>query len=271
MNCAACDPLVTPYVDGQLTAADREAVEAHLCHCPPCQFRADAERAVRALILARKVGLCGCHAPAGLYERCKAFGETDRASAQADVTSVAAGIGSTMRAAMKPRASILGRFVPVALAASLTLIVSGAVVYRLTESSSRVMAAELAADHVKCFTLGGVLHSATSPAAIESAMLSGFGWNVQLPRNADAQGLELVGARPCLYGEGRVAHIMYRYHGEPVSVFMLPKSTRNPETVDVLGHCATIWCANDRTFVLITREPRDQVRRLASFVQASLH
>jgi hypothetical protein len=86
-----------------------------------------------------------------------------------------------------------------------------------------------------------------------------------------AAGLHLVGSRPCLYGEGRIAHIMYRHEGRPVSLFMLPNSSRSRELVEVLGHQAAIWCVGNRTFVLVAREPRREVERLASFVQASLH
>ena len=39
----------------------------------------------------------------------------------------------------------------------------------------------------------------------------------------------------------------------------------------MLGHEAAIWCVGDRTFVLVAREPRADVERMASFVQASLH
>ena len=51
---------------------------------------------------------------------------------------------------------------------------------------------------------------------------------------------------------------------------MLPKTARTDELVEVLGHEAEIWCAGDRTFVLVAREPRADVERMASFVQASL-
>jgi len=40
--------------------------------------------------------------------------------------------------------------------------------------------------------------------------------------------------------------------------------------VEVLGHEAAIWCVGNRTFVLVAREPRRDVERMASFVQASL-
>ena len=161
---------------------------------------------------------------------------------------------------------------PLALAASLAILVGGAFLYQLTESSSRVMAAELTADHLKCLALNGVLHTNDTAAAVESSMLSGFGWRMQLLSDrASGGGLDLVGARPCLYGEGKIAHIMYRHEGRPVSLFMLPKSSRPAELVEVLGHQAKIWCVGNRTFVLVASEPRANVERMAQFVQASLH
>ena len=166
---------------------------------------------------------------------------------------------------------LLHAIVPLALAASLVVIVGGAFVYQMTERSSMVLAAELTADHVKCFALNALLGTHQTPTAVESAMLRGFGWNVHLPQNAAQMGLELVGARPCLYGEGTIAHVMYRHDGRPVSLFMLPKSVRAEQIVEVLGHEAKIWCAGNRTLVLIAREPRHDVERLAEYVQASLH
>jgi hypothetical protein len=64
---------------------------------------------------------------------------------------------------------------------------------------------------------------------------------------------------------------MYRHEGRPVSLFMLPNTERTAGLVEVLGHEAAIWCANNRTFVLVSREPKADVQRLASFVQSSLH
>ena len=47
---------------------------------------------------------------------------------------------------------------------------------------------------------------------------STFGWEMRVPESKDA-GLELVGARPCFYAKGKAAHLMYRHHGQPLSVF----------------------------------------------------
>ena len=160
---------------------------------------------------------------------------------------------------------------PLALAASLVLVVATAFVYQATARSTQLLAAELTADHLKCFrvinNLMGTHHEAQ---AVESSMASGFNWQMHLPEHAEQIGLELVGARPCLYGEGIVAHIMYRHNGHPVSIFMLPRSARAEELVEVLGHQAAIWSVGNRTFVLVAREPRADVERMTSFVHGAL-
>jgi hypothetical protein len=162
------------------------------------------------------------------------------------------------------------RIAPLALAATLVLVVGGAFLYRMTQTSTRVMAAQLTADHMKCFMLNQLFTTSNSPAVVESSLASGFGWRARLPERPQDAGLELVGSRPCLYGEGKVAHIMYRHNGRPVSVFMLPGKQRPDELVEVMGHEAAIWSEDGRTFVLVARESREDVERIRSFVHAAL-
>jgi len=277
LNCEAIDPLVTPYVDGLLPAGDCVAVDEHLRACPPCHSRVAAERAVHELIAARKIALTARCAPESLYRRCATVARgANAASAASESRSIPQqGFGGGAAAAsarpqLRPSIPLRSRLAPFAAAASLVLIVGSAFVYQLTQSSSRVMAAELAADHIKCFALNGALHTHDDAPTVESSMLSGFGWQMHLPAQAAQVGLELVGSRPCLYGEGKIAHIMYRHNGEPVSLFMLPRTARAQEFVQVMGHHAAIWCANNRTFVLLAHEPKAEVERIATAVQASL-
>jgi anti-sigma factor RsiW len=263
-NCHSIDPLVTPFVDGELADADRRDVEAHLRVCAPCHSRVNAERAVHDLVCGRRPALNASRAPATLHSACV---EIARRRLGADQAESSAAVPSRVFAA----AAWQTRLAPYALAASLVLVVGGAFVYQATDRSARVMAAELTADHLKCLALNSMLGTHDGAGAVESSMMSGFDWRMHLPADPSRAGLELVGSRPCMYGEGKVAHIMYRHKGRPVSLFMLPKSARTQELVEVLGHEAAIWCAGNRTFVLIAREPRQDVERLASFVQASLH
>ena len=255
MPCDRIDLLVTPFVDGDLPDADRRAVEEHLRVCPPCHSRIAAERQVHDLIRTRVPALTQTAAPDALHARCWLLARHAPHSAD----------GAAASAAPLPR-----RLASYALAASLVLVVGGAFVYQATDQSARVMAAELTADHVKCFAINGMFGTHQGAAAVESSMAGSFGWSMHLPDDPARVGLELVGSRQCLYGEGEIAHIMYRHQGHPVSLFMLPKAARTEELVEVLGHEAKIWCVGDRTFVLVAREPRSEVERMASFVQAGM-
>jgi anti-sigma factor RsiW len=247
-DCSAIDSLVTPYIDGELADADRQAIADHLRVCAPCHSRVEAERAVHALLRGRKAALTGYCASERLHAQC-----------------------AKLAAAERPAAPRVGRrLAPLALAASLTLIVGGAFVYRATEASTTIMAAELAADHMKCFMLNAVADPNATPAEVERSLRTKFGWDAHLPAEPHRAGLELVGERTCLYGEGRVAHIMYKRAGRPVSLFMLPDDVREDEVVKVMGHQAAVWSVGNRTFVLLAREPRADVERMASFVHASL-
>ena len=250
-DCKTLDRFVTPYVDGELGRRR-----------PRCRRR--ASRPVSAVPLARRRradrpradprAAAGAHAdaaPAALRARCAAARQARLATGR-------------WRRADSARPSWRARVTPFALAATLVLIVGGAFVYELTDRSARVMAAELTADHIKCFGVNRVLGTHDAAAVVESSIASSFGLRLGLPERPDREGLELVGERPCLYGEGRVAHIMYRHNGHPVSVFMLPKTTRPDEIVEVMGHEAAIWSAGGRTFVLIAREPRGEVERMAT-------
>jgi anti-sigma factor RsiW len=259
------DPLVTPYVDGELQEADRQALEQHLQACPPCHRRVRAERAMHDLLQAHKPSLRHDAAPPVLRASCAnlaakaARAATDSGRRPAGRTPFWSGRVASAR-----------RLEPLAMAALLVLLVGGAFLYRFTDSSPRLMAAELAADHVKCFAMNTVLRTHHSPEAVEAEMASWFGWNMDLPSQPERAGLELVGSRPCLYGDGKVAHIMYRHNGHPVSLFMLPRTTKSDQLIDVLGHEAAIWSVGDRTFVLVAREARAEVERLASFVHRTL-
>jgi anti-sigma factor RsiW len=251
-NCSSIDPLVTPYIDGELGSAERQTIEGHLGACPSCWSRVHAERAVRDLLQHRKPLLHHDSAPGELRARCAALGGRVPAA-------VTPALGLRWRA----------RLAPLALAAVLVLLVGGAFLVRITVTSPRVMAAELTADHVKCFAMNAVLRAQQSPASVESSMAAGFNWNVHLP-DVSQEGLELVGSRPCLYGGGKVAHLMYKHNGQPVSLFMLPDTAKAEQLVEVFGHEAAIWSVGNRTFVLIAREARSEVQRMAAFVHAAM-
>lgn len=248
-DCQSIDLLVTPFIDGELPAQDRERVERHLRVCAPCHSRVDAERTVRTLMKGRQSLFKGQSAPVALRVKCA--GHCGMAAA-----------GHALKSRWR-------RVMPLAAAAVIVLGAGGVLLYQATSRSARVMAAELAADHVTCFAI----HASRieqSADAVEAAMMATFGWTVDLPEGGDDE-LELIGSRPCLYGGGRIAHIMYRHRGEPMSLFMLPKASYDREMFETLGHECAIWSSGDRTFVLVSREAPAEVARLAAQVQPTFH
>ena len=268
-DCTSIDPLITPYIDGDIGAPERRLVDQHVRVCPPCHSRIAAERAVRELMLTKRTELASDIASAALRDRCVALKGQRPDGAPAGGAPAGAGLGKVWRA--RPVRPV--RLVPLALAASLVAALGGASVYQLTDRSSHLLAAELTADHVKCFGMNSLIGINGDPANVEGSMASAFGWHMPLLEAAERAGMELVGARVCLYGRGMAAHIMYRHNGQPVSVFMIPKMTRADEVVDVMGHEAAIWSVGGRTFVLIARKPAapgDDIARMTALVQAAL-
>jgi anti-sigma factor RsiW len=259
-DCSRIDPLVTPFVDGELPQDEQQTLTQHITACPACRGKVMAERAIRSVMQARRAELSGPPAPASLKARCARLDSSPIPASSTRSASPNVLRASTWRA----------RVAPFALAATLLLVVGGAFIYQATRSSSRVLAAELTMDHVKCFRLNRLLDTHHSPETVEASMASAFDWNVQLPDEGGQGELNLVGSRPCLYGEGKVAHIMYTYNGQPVSLFMLPRETRASELVQVFGHQARIWSEGDRTFVLVARESASEMEHMAALVRTTI-
>jgi anti-sigma factor RsiW len=260
-DCSRIDALVTPFVDGELPSGEQQAISTHIANCAACRAKVMAERAVRALVKARQPELTRSAAPPALRARCAMMkGAGARSTAEPPAARTLPARSSSWRA----------RFAPFALAATLVFAVGGAFLYQATRSSSRVLAAELALDHEKCFRLNRVLGTQHSAETVEAAMASGFDWDVQLPETSGRDDVSLVGSRPCLSGEGKVAHIMYRHHGQPVSLFMVPGEARPDQIVEVFGHQCRIWSQGDRTFVLVARESPAELERMAALVRTTI-
>lgn len=257
-ECSRIDSLVTPFVDGELPEPDQQTVQQHLTACPPCRAKVAAERAIRGLLQARRQDLSSSCASSALKERCALLSSRSRPAAFLPFPA-----GASSR-------SWRARLGPLALAAALVLAVGGVFLYQGTRGSSRLLAAELAMDHEKCFRLNHLLEAGGTPSSVQATMSTWFGWNVTLPDLSGHDDVSLVGSRPCLYGEGKVAHIMYMHRGQPVSLFMLPRETRQEQVVRIFGHEARMWSEGDRTFVLLAKESGSELDEMVSLVRTTI-
>lgn len=241
-SCREVETLVTPYVDGEASPAERAVVDAHLAGCPLCRQRAAAETSARETVRSL---LCRPCAPEHLRERCRA---------------AAHGLPTRTRSTGRTLASIL-------LAAVLILIVGGVLMYSLAGLSPTVLAAQLTLDHVTCFAVhdaGGTVDVRAS----EEQYARRHGVTIRLPQ--PSAGLQLVGVRQCYCAEGAAAHVMYRLNGIPVSLYMIAESNRERASTDVFGHDSVMWSKQGKTYVLVSRGPRETLEQLATEMEAGL-
>jgi anti-sigma factor RsiW len=245
-SCREFDALVTPYIDGEATTAERAVVEAHLAACPPCRHRAAAETAARQTLRAR---LCRPCAPDQLRARCLAAAALEKGSGLLSRTWLS--------------------FRTLTVAAAAFLLIGGVLVYGLTRLSPTVLAAQLTLDHLKCFAVDRP-NTAVDASTTEAAFERDHGWPVHLPR-VSISGLQLVGIRQCFCAQGgATAHAMYRFDGRPVSLYILPDVNRTTASADVFGHDAVIWSRGGNTYVLLGKESEPDMQRLAADLNRGL-
>lgn len=234
-KCRQTEALLPPYVDGEATAEARDAVDAHLADCPQCRDLMQVQRQVRALLVSRRRSLID-PAPDSLSN---------------DVRRVAeAALPGPGRA----------RWTAVAAAAGVVLAVSGGVVWA-TGQSAVLLAAQLTLDHLKCFVIDGDDRpEGLSAAEGQAHFHDDFAMDVALPVPAADGRAKLVSVRQCLYGEGWIAHALYRVDGGEVSLFVLPHA-HDAGSLDVFGRHADVITRGDRTFVVVAPAGVPQVAR----------
>jgi anti-sigma factor (TIGR02949 family) len=246
VTCHDVDTLMTPYLDGEAGSQDRAAVEAHLGQCPACHDHARAEGAAKRVLRERAASVVG-QAPLGLRTRTAAAAARSR----------------------ETRRWPLSRLVTAPIAAAVVLLAVVAL-YGLAGRSSVLLAAQLTLDHLKCFSLFEGQSGPPDSKVLEARLHDDYGWHMTVPAGSRSAGLALTGARRCFYHSGRIAHVMYRQDGNPVSLFMLPRTARLAETVRILGHESRIWSVGNTTYVLVAQVPKAQLDRVEAHLRGSM-
>jgi anti-sigma factor RsiW len=246
-ECRRTAERVTPYVDGALPPGERREVEQHLQHCPPCARGAQEEQGARTVLRERADRLRAQPLPPGLRSRCEALAHEHS----------------------RVQAVRWWRLLVPATAIAVLLIFAGVLIFAVaTRRSDTLLAAQLTADHVKCFEVF-VPEKGADASEIEEELESKFGWDMHVPPSSSAAGITLLGGRRCLYADGSMPHVMYKAEGaEPVSLFRLEGVTRKAGEVTTLGHHCRIWSRGGNTYVLVLpKETSPGIARLARYVE----
>ena len=251
-DCRRIAERLPSYADKELSPKDQADVERHLQACPPCRRAATQEEGGRALLRDRADRLRAEPLPPGLRTRCAALAREH----------------TTSRVALPWRT----RFVPFSVSAILVLFTMLALFSLATHRSDTLLAAQLTADHSKCFKIFASPGGADADAvALEEMLSDEYGWDVHIPPSSRDAGVQLIGARRCLYADGRVPHVMYRLNGQDVSLYMLEGVNRTPATVSTLGHRSRIWSRGATTYVLVSPDAAGDLGSAADYVMQEAH
>jgi anti-sigma factor RsiW len=250
-DCARVVRHVSAFIDLMLPADEHTAVATHLATCPSCQQIERVERAGSSLLRAKAPALKNVPLPPGLRTRCAA----------------------TVIEAAAPRAASGWAWLrPAVVIVALLGVTATALVVLGPSRSTTLLAAELVADHLKCFALfeSGTGRSA-NPALVKAMLRDRYGWDVDVPGSSGADNLRLDGARRCLYGDGPIPHVMYQAHGQNVSLFVLEGRNRATADLTVLGHRAKIWTRGGTTYVMVASTAAGTLSEVAGYLARETH
>jgi anti-sigma factor RsiW len=244
-SCEPFEPLLAACADGAASESERARVMAHVATCAACARALQVQRLMHET-MARRGRAAADSAPPGLRTRIAANLAAERAP--------------IIDAGWQTRLSAFA-------AAALVILTLGAVALPvITGRSNVVLAAQLALDHLKCFTIDGHDHGQVlSVAEAEAELRHDYGWQLSVPQTGGADHGRLISVRRCLYGDGRAAHLLYRVDGDPVSLFILPGLERPADQLSLFGHDEVVWNTGGRTFMLVGNTgSRDALLQMAS-------
>ena len=260
-ECRDLEPLFTSYVDGEASVPERERVDAHVAACGVCRDRMQGQRAVREALRNRRDRVRTC-ASSDLKARCRAHAASARRAPQPAPVLVPSFGG---------RVPALRRWMPLTAAASIFLAIAAVFGLGLTDKAN-ALAFQTTLDHVKCARFH-MPHTEGDPVASAETWHARFGWPIKVPASIAEPPLQLRGVRRCGVLDGSVAHIMYSWQGEPLSVFVLPTAVldEKPEAIRKLGRDASMWSKDGRTYMVISDRPRGPaLDQVVAYVRANI-
>lgn len=232
MQCHESASLLSPYLDDTLpSAAELDALEAHLSACEPCRSRLASLRALK-------------HAIARLPSR-----EEPPGAIRAHVEALRLG---------RSRFGRRRALVP-AVAAVVALAVVAAYALRRADRTAR-LADDLVADHVSSVPEVRLAEIASSD---REAIARFFADHLPFPVAVPAiPGAEILGARLCKIEGRRVELLFYRREDRTLSLFVTDSPIAGGECWAARGHHVCGRRQGGITMLLVGQLPAAELRRL---------
>jgi anti-sigma factor RsiW len=209
MECEKLAPLVAPFLDGELGAAERGAVEMHLAGCAACAAAVAREK---NLIAALRQGLTRHVAPPALRGRISAA-----------VAAESLGRGGRTVA---PR-----EWMRLAAATLVGAVIASATTWQITAQAQRDLVAEEVVDsHLRSLMASHLTDVASSDQHTVKPWFNGR-LDLSPPVNDfTEQGFPLVGGRLDYVDRRPVAALVYRHRQHIINLFVMPVAVEMPAT-----------------------------------------
>ncbi len=263
-TCRQVEPCLYPYVDGELGAEGRRAIEAHLAGCAACREQVTREWEFRRRVIAPLEREAAPPALRATVEQLVQIGLwTGRWGRRGDGGGARDGRPGRGRAARR-------RIVLRAAAALLGVGLVGAggwFAAKPVQATSLAVAA--VAQHDR-FVRGLLEPEVAGPSQtqIDGWLRRRLDFPVsfpELPAQAPVGQVVLLGARLTYLGGTQVAFLMYAYQGEKISLFALPREVAAIRTNTALtvgrttfyyrpqaGYEVMMWTHGDVSYILIS-------------------
>jgi hypothetical protein len=97
------------------------------------------------------------------------------------------------------------------------------------------------------------------------------GWSLEIPPSAAAHDLQLLEVRRCGTSEGLNAHILYKWHGNPLSLYVMnresARASRDAQFVTRAGQDAVIWTERGRTYAVVGEAGERELNKIVEYVK----
>src|SRR5262245_55268629 len=127
-------------------------------------------------------------------------------------------------------------------------------------------------DHAACVRMNKSV-TAADPVAVARQWTENFGWPLTVPPSNQSEGLDVRNLRRGMVMDGRVAHLIYEWRGQPLSVYVLPsEAIDKPAEVERFGHESVMWSRNGRTYVVLANASRrPELEGVVQYVKATVY
>jgi anti-sigma factor RsiW len=268
MQCSDSRLLIHAYLDNELDAGDSVRLNRHIADCPACTRELERQSLLQDALRRAKPALASGDAlPDAL--RMRVLASLPMAMPEQPVA-----VSPSVRSLVSPMPLRGWRVAPVALAASLLLLLGGGagVAWQRQASEIAALTTEAVSDHLRSLQPQHLTDVLTSDRHTVKPWFDGkLDFSPQV-RDLGATGFVLVGGRLDVLHGRRVAAIVYRLRQHPINLFQWPDAGADstPISADAGdGYTVTRWSQDGMAYWAVSTLDRTEMDAFATAFRTS--